>query len=417
MQPLSFFRTIKSSLAGRRYRVAALLLSIAVMVSGAVLLAQYVRFGINEHFRGVYLLSGTGGKRYELKNDLFLGEADRLLWGIDIEDPRYRLMGRHFPPLPGRAYLDYEWDEESGDGYVRDVKPDGTEVSTIFSRFVDDDGKVTHGLFLGGALPESIKTPTQDGYNHTGMSYFDGRAWRHIWCSANEAVQESLTGRIVTPDTWRFLGSAVEKVSPTGLIISSRHEAMVDGVPLLIKKTACFRAGDGYFVTHIDVTNSGPNPAVFSYAYGDEPWVGDYGTAAGNVGWTDGQVVETVGRVDTARHNYVGMFHYGNSLIGEGHGYSLAADFIQWFGGPKPLAFFSNGPRQFPKAGDTTPLAGEERFVGLQWGPVMLAPGRTERFTFALGMAPYDVRRGMPVKPEVNLDYSREFGGDGGGAL
>jgi len=51
--------------------------------------------------------------------------------------------------------LELEWDEAEGAGIVTNHLADGRIVQTLFGRYVDDDGRTPHGLFVGGALPRS----------------------------------------------------------------------------------------------------------------------------------------------------------------------------------------------------------------------------------------------------------------------
>lgn len=416
MQPSSFFRNPVSSLAGisKRPARAAIIAVCVTLTLAAVLLT---RFNFNKHFEGVYVLRGEGIRLVELKNGLLLGEEGRLVWGHDFEDPRIVHARAEDPGRPGQAYLEYEWDPATGSGFVSNHYPGGRTLQTVFSRYEGEDGNTTHGLFVGGALSRAVESRDPLARNNSGMSYFDGTRWLHIWCNANETVATGHMDTFVTPSGWRYIGSRVERVSDTVLVLSSTHSLTVEGAPLRVRKTASFRAGDTYFLSTIEFRNTGDRPAIFAYGYGDEPWLGNFGSSGGNVGWVEGRIIQTVGAVDTRRYGYAGMFDYGNDLLGQGHGFTMAANFIQWFGPDRPEAFFSNKPDEFPGKYADAPLRGNSRFVGLMWGPVRLDPGETRSFTYAVGMASYDERRGMPVKPDVDLDYGRESGGEAGRSI
>src|SRR6266496_3969624 len=93
---------------------------LAISIISLLLLAvATIRFDIRGHFEGVFLLKGIKDYRLELKDDLYVGDAHRLVWGIDFDDPYYRLghlfkRNRHEVP-----YLTYEWMAGDGKGYVR----------------------------------------------------------------------------------------------------------------------------------------------------------------------------------------------------------------------------------------------------------------------------------------------------------
>src|SRR6266702_2041467 len=68
----------------RLYAVAGLCLLV-------VLAFITVRFRIEGHFEGLFLLRGVDGYLLELKDDLYLGDHHRLIYGIDFDDPRYHI--------------------------------------------------------------------------------------------------------------------------------------------------------------------------------------------------------------------------------------------------------------------------------------------------------------------------------------
>ena len=241
----------------------------------------------------------------------------------------------------------------------------------------------------------------------TGMAFYDGKRWYHIWCSVNEGISSAATLKPNNPSTWKYLGSKVMSGSSRALAIKSSHEVVVDGAPLRIDRYAHFRAGDTYFILSIKVTNIGGEATSYCYCYGDDPWLGDFGTAAGNVGWVEGRVINYVQWVDTSKYGYAGMFDYGNSAMGKGHNFTKRANFIEWLGDNRPdLAHFSNSPVDFPQNGGVmAPLSSNARFIGLQWGPHILQPGGSESMTIAVGMAGLDPMTKLPVKPEIRLNY------------
>ncbi len=236
------------------------------------------------------------------------------------------------------------------------------------------------------------------------MSYSDGTRWYHLWCNANEGLASAKTLTKSEPARWQFLGSGVLNRSSNALAIKSSHIALVDEVPLRIDRYAYFRAGDTFFILSIRIQNTGNVPVSYYYAYGDEPWLGDYGSSSGNVGWVDGHIVTTVQYVDTTRFGYAGFFDYGNTAAGEGHNFTRKANFLKWIGGKKPLVYFSNRETEFPdKNNEEEPLRSDTRFIGLQWGPQTLLPGEKARYTLAIGMAAQD-KYGFPVVPDIELD-------------
>ena len=260
----------------------------------------------------------------------------------------------------------------------------------------------------GGGLPQDLESPDILKRNDTGMALYEGGRWYHMWCNTNEAIV-SEDGAVMFPSSWEYLGSDIGRESDTALEIWSRHRAPVGGVPVRIDRTAQFRVGDTYFTLKIRITNTGGAPVSYQYCYGDEPWVGDWGDARGNVGWVGDRIIETTGYIDTAKYGYAGIFDYGSNLLGEGHGFTMAANFIEWSGQYTPMAYFSNGPLECPKPGKSAPLQGDARYIGLAYGPLTLLPGKTDEIVLAIGAARLDARTGRPVKPRVDTDYERDF--------
>ena len=73
-----------------------------------------------------------------------------------------------------------------------------------------------------------------------------------------------------------------------------------------------------------------PKKILVKNYYGDEPWIGDFGSSAGDVGWMGKELIKTEREIDTDKNTYFGMFDYGNDLAGEMHNFTGIANFIEW---------------------------------------------------------------------------------------
>ncbi len=373
--------------------VVAFLVNIVIMT---------VKFNVTGSHEGIFFLRGEGGALFEFKDDIYLGEAYRYIIGIDFE-PVKQLYDSMFNGRVKGPYLSYMWDEKNGEGYVRNYLADGKQLLTNFSRFRDEFGNTASGLFVGGGLPEYVEDDDKVKMNATGMAYHDGKRWYHIWCNANEVIFTSaLEPRY--PSSWTYLGSKVIRHSTEELILESRHEVMIDTVPLRIDRHVSFRAGATYLALSVNIINAGKSPVTYYYSYGDDPWLGNYGSSGGNVGWSGDGFYYFVGRLNTRKYNYAGYFDFGNGAIGQGHDFTRTADFIEWFGDIEPFVYFSNGPFDIPPVNnEKIPLSSNARFIGLSWGPRTLLPGQSDTYTLAIGMADHDPKTGFPVKPKVDL--------------
>lgn len=341
----------------------------ALAVAG--LLAAVTRLSISGHWYGVYVLRAKEGFGLEVKDDLFLGDGSRLLGSLSLTPVR-ALFESAKRPASAHPRLELEWDAAAGSGLVRNHLADGTAVVTLFARYQDSEGLVPHGLFLGGALPDVAADAAQQ--NESGMTYRDARGWNHVWCNVNEGM--FLGGRITYPGHWRFLGSRVLIREADRVVLESSHEIAEGSTLLRMDRYAYFRAGSPWFKLGIRVVNVGDAPAGYTYVYGDEPWVGEFGSSAGNLGWLAGGLVDREGPVDTRENWFAGMVDQETGV----------ANFIAWLGDDRPdLAYFANQPGRLDRSGP--PLTSNEVFVGVEWRDRVLAPGESRSMLLAVGMA------------------------------
>src|SRR6185369_8729151 len=197
-------------------------------------------------------------------------------------------------------YLKYRWNKRTGNGYIQNFFPDKRIIIICLGRFLDSDQKQVNGLFVGGGLPFADYRKQNIQMNETGMAFYTGYGWRHVWCNANEGLSGgNAPDKMIFPSAWKFLGSEVLFSSTRKLVLRSRHEANVDGVPFRIDRFLTYNAGDYHFQLTIRFKNIGDRPTDYYYVYGDEPWLGDYGTSAGNVGWAADGLHYFEGPVDT----------------------------------------------------------------------------------------------------------------------
>lgn len=368
--------------------------------------AVSTRLIIEGDFEGIYLLKGVNGKLFELKDDLLLGEYERILVKLELERVRavFRAKDVHDP---GRPYLTYKWSNKTGHGYIHDFMPDGSQFLICFGRFRDAKGEIPHGLFVGGGLPMSRYAHNEVKLNETGMAFFDGKEWHHIWCNANEVIAGGASpGNLIFPPSWKFLGSNVLYAHNNVVILHSKHQVDLDGVPVRIDRFVLHKAGDRFIVLVNKITNIGIADNSYYYVYGDEPWLGEFGTSAGNVGWVKDRLFNYEGSVDPNKYSYAGMFDRGNSVIHEDKTtYSGLANFIEWLGDVTPsLVYFSNKEGKFADESAKIPLSSKDnRVIFVQWGQRSLLPQQSDLLVTAIGMAGTDPKTGFPVKPKVIL--------------
>jgi hypothetical protein len=374
------------------WRARALLGAGLAALAAAGLLLATTRVEIEGRWRGLFLLRARDGRMLELKDDLYLGDGSRLLVGTSFSMLRRWLGAGAPPPAPGEAALELDWDERAGRGQVRNRFADGRELVTLLGRYEDGDGGHPRGLFVGGALPDvSGDLVNQD---QSGMALHEPKGWFHIWCSVNEALvdMDGPTQAIIYPGSFRYLGSRVLVQDARRVVLESNHEIALRRGRLRMDRFAYFTAGEPFFKLGIRLTALGPEPVTYSYLYGDEPWVGHFGTAVGNYGWVEGEVIPHEGKVDQVRHRWGGIVDLKSDH----------AAYIEWLGDDLPDdVYFSNNPGFFSDAAKKVPLASNEIFVGLQWVGRRLRPGEGRTIRLAIGLAGRDPRSGLPRRPSA----------------
>ncbi|ACH40462.1 hypothetical protein Gbem_3469 [Citrifermentans bemidjiense Bem] len=375
-------------------------------VGGAALvfllaLSWLVRVEVTRNYKGVYLLR-EGPYRLVLTDMIQLGQEDRLLFALHWDEVAKSL---HFSKAfaPAGSHLQYDWFQADGSGFVRNVFPNGTMLITCFSRFVDAGNAIPRGIFVGGNVPyEEGNASPQEG--ESGMAFFDGKKWRHLWGNANEGIALGNGSRQLSPSKWEFLGSRVLVSSREKMVLSSSHRVAGEGMALHIDRFAVFKAGEPYFILVNRVRNEGRTPALYYYVYGDEPSVGDYRGSTGNVGWGRGRLFQYETGLDPERDSYFGMYDHGNSAAGETQQYTNLANFIESLGARPDLMYFSNRLGFFASEKERVPLQSPTtRVLSMQWGPRQLAPGEADVYVLAIGMASCKPGNDIPVKPHISF--------------
>lgn len=380
-----------------------LVFSVLAIIGCVALLSTKVDYHFNDDIDGFFLLEGENGKWLEVTDDLTPEDAARLFWVMPLY-PFKKIV------TASNQYtgLDFRWNKNDGRGFIRNNWSDGRKLVINLGRFRESNGKYPSGLFIGGGLPPSDPDYRYLNNEATGMTYFDGKRWFHIWCNVNEGILSPASPfQPSYPSDWQFKGSWVRENDGTNLTIESRHRIMLAGVPLDFNRFLFYTSGSKYVILTTELTNRGTVPSSVQYQYGDEPWIGNFGSSAGDVGWIKNELLFTEREIDVTRNSFVGMFDYGNPLAGEAHTFTGVANFIEWEKATPPdkvyVSNFSGGIMHGSKLMPLTSTT--NRVLGLQWGPRTLAPGESFSFSIAVGMADSDPKTGMPTKPATEMNH------------
>ncbi len=394
----------------KRFLVKVLIfVFIIVNVSIALVALSHEVFDFTSSNSALYITKNKHGK-IEIKRDLLFEESDSLLYMINL-NPIFRIFTKEIAVAKNKPILELTWDIKSGRGNIKQFRPDGTMFSLTLSRFKEGHAN-PQGLFIGGELPLADADLSEE-HNTSGFSYYDGNEWHHIWCALNEGIRIYGTNILIMPSTWKYLGSKVLKNSQEEIILESNHEARfnIDYGPnnlgiLRMKRQLLFRAGDDYFIVRTKLSNIGNNIINYGYIVGDEPWIGDFGSSYGDVGWYQGGLIEREDYLSPFHYNYAGYWDRGNHAAGEKGSFSGYANFIQWFSPVPSFVYFAN---QFDKCcSKSIPLwSNDNRVINLLWNNQGLLPGQSKQYVLAFGMARINPLTGFPQKPQVYLESKR----------
>lgn len=364
-------------------------------------------FGITSSNAVLYIIKERDGG-ISIKNDLTFDEADRLIF-MFAAGCVVKWLEQIASAVTSDAIIETTWNSEEGEGIIKEFRPDGTEFIVVLSRYVSDQGDRPRGLFIGGDLPYGDSDNWHArGRNNTGIAFYDGHNWRHIWCSINEGMTiNGMDYLTIYPSVWTYQGSKLLKKTMSEIMIESYHElSLIDSnnlpVQLSMKRRLYKKAGEDYILFKVEFTNKGKLPVQYNYLFGDEPWVGDFGNSDGDIGWSDRGVYKTHIYLLPSRIRFAGIWDRGNDLIGERQTFSNFANFIEWLDNPPTFVQFSD---DFRSVHENQPLSSKfNRIVNLQWLYQVLMPGESKGYTFAMGMARPD-SKGTPLKPEVAGRY------------
>ena len=170
---------------------------------------------------GIYFLKGQSGDWLNVTDDLYPEETYRLLWGMALPKLKKAKISAECLPV-GKPCTHYEWNEDSGRGFIKTLYPDGRKLIIALGRYISYTGKPVSGLFIGGGLPPGDQDYDPSNSNETGMSYFEGDRYFHIWCKVNEGIQDA-AGKTLLPSTWDFISSRILESSDSDLTIISTH--------------------------------------------------------------------------------------------------------------------------------------------------------------------------------------------------
>lgn len=313
------------------------------------------------------------------------------------------LTGCEAGPEGAAGLVENAWDPGVGRGLVRVTTAAGERIEVhLHDGFAGYSG----GLLLG-ALNEAAYTLRPPGGDAETPPVT-------LWCAQDESIYRRDVGLEYAhgwsenfgrgPDgvSLRYLGGAVVAEDERGVILAAENGAS----PFHLARWLWVRP-DGTVLVRLEVTNVGRDPVSFELWTGDDPWVGGYGTARGDVGWVPGRLVTNETSIAPDEADCLGIADLQGSGDGSG-GRLTAADCLCLSPRlPAPdLVLFANG---FAHAEDeidpSRPLEGDTMTAfNLGWVDRSLAPGETLALGYALGAADLGDGQGAPRAPDLPPD-------------
>ena len=302
-------------------------------------------------------------------------------------------------------HLAQNWDPKSGRGDVIHSLAGGDVLRTCFH--CDYPG-YTGGLLIGN-------------YGGLGLGYYPRQPIRgfqsiNVFCAQDESIWDRDEQKEYTygwsenfgtgPDGARLeysKGRVIER-GPDRVVLESENA----GRCYRVRKVAMTRKDARFWVIATRITNRCERPVHFDFFTGDDPWIGTYHSAEGDVGWTTDGIVRREKLFKRGEFSAGGLYDLGNRESGEQElGYSGQANFILLDPGlPLPdLAAFANSFAHDERDIDPKHVLVSTKMIALNlgWRERVLLPKEGFTVAFAMGLAnPGQVRTpGYPAMPEL----------------
>lgn len=312
---------------------------------------------------------------------------------------------------PQRPRLELAWDPVTGKGHVIHHLQSGNYLRTCFH--CDYPG-YTGGLLIGG-------------FGASGMALYPAvpiHGHRHInlLCAQDESLWDHTEQREYSygwsenfgsgPDGVRleYVGGKVLEHTPERIVLVSENRAGC----YVIDKVATTTAETKYWILATRITNRCGHEVRFDFYSGDDPWLGLYRTAAGDVGWTPNGIVRRETAFRAGEVAAAGLYDLGNTAAGEHEGdFTNQANFFT-FDPALPLPdflAFANSFAHHRRNVDPRSALDDDTMTALNlgWHGITLPTNEGITVAFAIGHADTGDRVGeIPRHPIIPLsEWSR----------
>jgi hypothetical protein len=305
-------------------------------------------------------------------------------------------------PPPGRFSV--VWSPATGRGEVSERLSSGDVMHTCFHCAYPG---YTGGLVIGNfSAPGMELRPQKPLRGYDSINVFCAQD-ESIW-DLDEQVEYSYgwsenfgTG----PDGKRleYVRGRVLEHDDTHVVLTSENA----GGCYQVTKVATTRAEWRYWMIATRIENRCTHPVHFDFHSGDDPWIGRYASADGDVGWTPAGLINNEKGLTAGAFTAGGLYDLGNRKLGQTDaGFSNQANFFA-LDPALPLPDFTGFANRFAhhqgEIDEKRPLENRTMIaLNMGWRNRRLAPAESMMVALALGLAATGEPGSIPQLPAID---------------
>jgi hypothetical protein len=317
---------------------------------------------------------------------------------------------------PPRGHFTVAWSPATGRGEVSERLASGDVLRTCFH--------CGYPGYTGGLIIGNISAPGMELRPQRPIRGYDSI---NVFCAQDESIWDLDEAAEYTygwsenfgtgPDGKRldYVRGRVLEHDDAHVVLTSENA----GGCYQVTKVATTRAEWRYWIIATRIQNRCDHPVRFHFYTGDDPWIGRYASAEGDVGWTPAGLVRKETGFAAGELTAGGLYDLGNSDLGQtDKGFSNQADFFA-LDPTLPLPDFAGFANRFAhhpgEIDGQKPLENRTMIaLNMGWRNRTLAPAASMLVTLALGVAttgePGSVPR-LPAIDDVAWSTWRHHGG------
>jgi hypothetical protein len=304
------------------------------------------------------------------------------------------------------APLQIGWDPRTGKGDVRQHLASGDVLRVCFHcGFAGYTGGLVIGNFNGSGYGLYPKRPIRGFRMINVFCAQDESIWDHAEQAEYTYGWSENYGKGDDGKPLKYVRGRIVDSGPRTVVLQSENA----GGCYRVTKVATTRAEVRWWIIATRITNTCDRPVRFDFFSGDDPWLGLYSSAEGDVGWTPDGLVRHERAYGAGQFVAGGLYDLGEA--GSTTGFSNQANFFLLDPAtPLPdLALFANSFAHSRREIDPTRALDDKkmRALNIGWTARTLAPGQGLTVAMALGLAETGAPGSIPRLPAIDAaDWS-----------